>query len=77
MATSRALLNFYQAGRNKGDFEDGIERALQAILSDPEFVFRGEADPANVNPGKRIASAIWNSPRACLSSCGAPARMTN
>jgi cytochrome c551/c552 len=46
------LMNFYQAGRNKGDFEDGIERALQAILSDPEFVFRGEADPANVKPGQ-------------------------
>jgi mono/diheme cytochrome c family protein len=46
------LMNFYQAGRNKGDFEDGIERALQAILSDPEFVFRGEADPANVKPNQ-------------------------
>src|SRR5438067_9013213 len=46
------LMNFYQAGRNKGDFEDGIERALQAILSDPEFVFRGESDPAGVKPGQ-------------------------
>ena len=46
------LMNFYQAGRNKGDFEDGIERGLQAILSDPEFVFRGEAEPANLKPGE-------------------------
>jgi hypothetical protein len=46
------LMNFYQAGRNKGDFEDGIERALQAILSDPEFVFRGESDPADIKPGQ-------------------------
>ena len=66
-----SLLNFYQAGRNKGDFEDGIERALQAILSDPEFVFRGEADPANVKAGEayrisdlelasRLAFFLWS-----------------
>ena len=47
------------------------ERALQAILSDPEFVFRGEADPANVKPGEpyrisdvelasRLAFFLWS-----------------
>src|SRR5262249_24834636 len=36
------LLNLYQAGRNDGDFEDGIERALQMVLSDPEFIYRSE-----------------------------------
>jgi mono/diheme cytochrome c family protein len=65
------LLNFYQAGRNKGDFEDGIERALQAILSDPEFVFRGEMDRTDVKPGEayrigdlelasRLAFFLWS-----------------
>jgi cytochrome c551/c552 len=49
---TETLLGFYQAGRNKGDFEDGIERGLQAVLSDPEFVFRGETDPVNVKPGQ-------------------------
>jgi len=71
------LLTFYQKGRNAGDFEDGIETALQAILSDPEFVFRGEADPANVKPGSRTASAIWNWRRAWRSSCGALRRTRN
>ncbi len=66
-----SLMNFYQAGRNRGEFEDGIERALQAILSDPEFVFRGEANPANVKPGEayrisdvelasRLAFFLWS-----------------
>src|SRR5260370_30812559 len=47
-----SLLSFYQAGRNGGGFEDGIERALQFILEHPEFVFRTEEAPANVNPGQ-------------------------
>ncbi|PWU12437.1 MAG: hypothetical protein C5B51_00655 [Terriglobia bacterium] len=49
---TEALLNFYQAGRNAGDFEDGIERALQFILAHPEFVFRTEDGPATVKPGE-------------------------
>jgi hypothetical protein len=46
------LLSFYQAGRNRGDFEDGIERALEFILAHPEFIFRSEDAPANVKPGQ-------------------------
>jgi hypothetical protein len=46
------LLSFYQAGRNAGDFEDGIERGLQFILAHPEFVFRAEDGPAGVAPGQ-------------------------
>ena len=30
----------------RGTFEDGIEVALQRILVDPEFVYRGESEPA-------------------------------
>jgi hypothetical protein len=45
-------LSFYQAGRNAGDFEDGIERALEFILAHPEFVFRTEDAPASVKPGE-------------------------
>jgi mono/diheme cytochrome c family protein len=67
------LLTFYQKGRNKGDFEDGIEIALQEILSDPEFVFRGEADHNDVKPGEvyrisdlelasRLAFFLWSAP---------------
>ncbi len=51
-ADSEKLLNFYQAGRNDGDFEDGIERALEFILAHPEFVFRTEDAPASVKPGE-------------------------
>jgi hypothetical protein len=48
------LMDFYQAGRNEeGTFEDGIEAALQRILADPEFVYRGEREPAGLAVGKR------------------------
>jgi hypothetical protein len=40
------VLAEYQAGRKEGDFELGIERGLQMILSDPEFIYRTEAAPA-------------------------------
>jgi hypothetical protein len=43
------LIGFYQLGRNGGgNFEMGIEAALQRILASPEFLFRFEPDPANV-----------------------------
>ena len=72
-ADVEALLSMYQKGRNKGGFEDGIELALQYILADPEFLFRGEADPQNVKPGEpyrisdlelasRLAFFLWSSP---------------
>ncbi len=68
-----SLLSLYQKGRNKGSFEDGIELALQYILADPEFIFRGESDPQNVKPGQpyrisdlelasRLAFFLWSSP---------------
>jgi hypothetical protein len=46
------LLSNYQAGRNQGDFEDGIERGLQFILAHPEFVFRGEVQPPGMKRGQ-------------------------
>jgi cytochrome c551/c552 len=72
-ADVESLLNLYQKGRNKGGFEDGIEMALQYVLADPEFIFRGEADPQNVKPGQpyrisdlelasRLAFFLWSSP---------------
>jgi len=49
------LMSFYQQGRNEAKsaskFDSGIERALQRVLADPEFVFRKEAEPASVPPG--------------------------
>ncbi len=65
------LLNFYQSGRNNGDFESGIRTAIQAILSSPEFVFRFERMPSKVAPGSnyrisdlelasRMAFFLWS-----------------
>jgi Protein of unknown function (DUF1592)/Protein of unknown function (DUF1588)/Protein of unknown function (DUF1585)/Protein of unknown function (DUF1587)/Protein of unknown function (DUF1595)/Planctomycete cytochrome C len=67
------LLGLYQKGRNRGDFEDGIEVAIQYILADPEFLFRSERDPANAKPGQpyrisdlelasRLAFFLWSAP---------------
>jgi hypothetical protein len=49
---TQALLNFYQDGREGGDFEQGIERALQFVLAHPEFIFRSESAPPSVKPGE-------------------------
>jgi hypothetical protein len=46
------LLSFYQAGRNKGNFDSGIESALRLILADPKFLFRYSPDRSNVAEGK-------------------------
>jgi len=69
---TESLMNLYQAGRNAGDFEDGIERGLEFILAHPEFVFRAEDGPANLKPGEayrisdmelasRLAFFFWSS----------------
>jgi hypothetical protein len=67
-----ALMSFYELGRAKGSFDDGIEMALRRILASPEFVFRFERDPADVAPGgiyriddlelaSRLAFFVWSS----------------
>jgi hypothetical protein len=72
------LLSFYQSGRNQdgnkpGTFETGIRTAIQAMLSNPEFVFRFEREPAGVAPGKnyrigdlefasRLSFFLWSAP---------------
>jgi mono/diheme cytochrome c family protein len=45
------LLSFYQTGRNKGNFEAGIENSLRLILASPKFLFRSEPDPASQAAG--------------------------
>lgn len=67
------LLSFYQEGRTKGSFEQGIELALRRILADPEFIYRTEIEPANVRPGQtykitdlelasRLSFFLWSTP---------------
>jgi len=67
------LMEFYVAGRNEGgNFDQGIEAALQRILADPEFVYRGEREPAALTAGKayrvsdlalasRLSFFLWSS----------------
>ena len=52
---TETLMTFYQQGRNDGSFDTGIERALQRILADPEFVFRKEAEPAKLGGGPELS----------------------
>ncbi|HTC87226.1 MAG TPA: DUF1592 domain-containing protein [Bryobacteraceae bacterium] len=69
---TETLMTFYQQGRNDGTFDTGIERALQRILADPEFVFRKEAEPATIAAGQnyhisdlelasRLSFFLWSS----------------
>ncbi len=39
---TQGLMAFYEQGRKRGDFENGVRLALQAILASPRFVFRFE-----------------------------------
>jgi hypothetical protein len=68
----RPLMAFYHAGRREGDFDQGIETALRAILVSPDFLFRIERDPAGVAPGtvyrlsdvelaSRLSFFLWSS----------------
>jgi mono/diheme cytochrome c family protein len=66
------LLAFYQAGRRQGDFDDGIQNALEAMLVSPDFLFRVERDPRGAAPGtvyrltefdlaSRLSFFLWSS----------------
>ena len=69
------LLSFYKAGQGDAGFDEGIRRALEAILVSPEFLFRIESDPvpsSGIAPGaaylvsdidlaSRLAFFLWSS----------------
>ena len=66
------LLGFYEAGHGAGGFETGIQRSLESILVDPEFLFRIEREPAGAAPGSihlvsdlelasRLSFFLWSS----------------
>jgi hypothetical protein len=68
----RMLLGFYDAGRSAGGFDQGIQRALERLLTDPDFLFRVERDPAGIGPGtpyrltgvelaSRLSFFLWSS----------------
>jgi mono/diheme cytochrome c family protein len=66
------LLTIYKEGRIERDFDAGIERALEALLSSPNFLIRIEREPAGVAPGtvspvtdlelaSRLSFFLWKS----------------
>ena len=66
------LLGFYRDGREVGDFEAEIEMALRRLLVSPEFLFRVERDPADLESGtpyhisdlelaSRLSFFLWSS----------------
>jgi hypothetical protein len=67
------LMKFYDQGRAEGDFETGIQRALQAILVSTHFLFRLEPQPLSVKAGQdyrvsdialasRLTYFLWAAP---------------
>ena len=66
------LLRFYDEGRADADHEAGVRMGLQAILADPEFLFRFERTPPGAAPGEnhrlsdlelaaRLSFFLWSS----------------
>jgi mono/diheme cytochrome c family protein len=67
-----ALMGFYETARKKRGFEAGVQNALHVMLATPKFLFRSEADPANVTSGQiykvddfalasRLSFFLWSS----------------
>jgi len=74
-----ALMAMFELGRGsgkfdgKGDFDRGIERAIQALLVAPSFLFRVEQEPKGVAPdspyrlsdvelASRLSFFLWSAP---------------
>ena len=49
-ADLETLLPFFDGGRNRGGFEAGVEFALRRVLVSPDFLFRFERDPIDIQP---------------------------
>ena len=68
----QALMSFYADGREERDFNTGIQQSLVRLLMDPDFLFRIERDPTNIQPGQpylvsdlelasRLSFFLWSS----------------
>jgi cytochrome c551/c552 len=66
------LMGFFERARRTGSFEAGIEKAIEAMLVSPKFLFRLERDPAGTEPGaahaisdlelaSRLSFFLWSS----------------
>jgi hypothetical protein len=65
-------MELYRGARAEGDFDDAIEMAVSAVLVNPQFLFRIEADPPGVAPNSayripdiqlasRLSFFLWSS----------------
>ena len=59
-------MSFYERGRQNGDFETGIQSALERMLADPKFIYRYEFEPANVKEGELFARRLATAATAPL-----------
>lgn len=68
----RPLLEFYQTGYANGGFEEGIRLALTRVLASPNFLYRAELAPPELEPGSiyeisdlelasRLSYFLWSS----------------
>ncbi len=67
------VMEFYKQGRaGNGSFDQGIQVALQRVLADVQFIYRGEQEPATLAAGKsyrisdldlasRLSFFLWSS----------------
>ena len=66
------LFEFYEAGRLEGDFESGIQFALERLLASPDLLLRIERDPVDAVPStaypvsdvelaSRLSFFLWSS----------------
>jgi cytochrome c551/c552 len=71
-ADVQPLVAIYNEGRKERDFEFGVERGLEALLSSPKFLLRVEREPAGSKPGSiyrltdlelasRLSFFLWRS----------------
>ena len=71
-AEMKTVLAFFDEGRKAGTFEDGIELGMRLVLASPQFLVRGEQEPAAVRAGQpyrisdlelasRLSFFLWSS----------------
>jgi len=72
-ADIKVMSAFYRSGREQGGrFDDGIEAVIQRVLTDPEFIYRAEIEPARAAAGtayrisdlelaSRLSFFLWSS----------------
>jgi hypothetical protein len=72
-ADIKVMTAFYRSGRAQGGkFDDGIEAVIQRLLTDPDFIYRAEIEPARAAAGtayrisdlelaSRLSFFLWSS----------------